>query len=180
MSNQIRQLTDNKARETYNPDPIIQAFNGLKNKLPYFERSLPEKVTSLGKQSEVYQNSSNSLFNVLINPGFNTTYQPTKAENNIMEIYRRSGEKVQFPRMAPKKFEFEGKPVELTPDEYAKFQKYTGDRTEKLLSNVQPIVMKDKQQEIKANQELAKQIQYALTAVNQEAKMLIMLNRKKR
>jgi GGDEF domain-containing protein len=105
-ANQVRQIADNTARETQAPTWFGRALNKIVSRTPMLSKTLPAQSKTLGSSNrEVYQNSSNTLFNVLINPGFINKYQVDPLIKTILEPYDREGRTGQFPRIAPKKLQ---------------------------------------------------------------------------
>ena len=104
---QIRQSTDNTARESFDPNPFKQAINRAVNKLPWFEKNLPESYKALGvKEKEIFQDGNNTLFNVFINPSFVSKYKVDPLVEIILDPYRNERRKRQLPRLAKGKLTY--------------------------------------------------------------------------
>ena len=99
--NQLRQYTgDNKARITYDPNPLQKALNRAVYKLPYFYKALPMTFKMLGVDSprETYQSGNNTLFNVFFNPGFVAEYKVNEQALALISPYDEELRKRQFPK----------------------------------------------------------------------------------
>ncbi len=127
------ELIDNTVRETYNPNPVKEAGNRVIAKIPGAAQSLPKRKNVWGKDYERYQDGSNNLFNVLINPAFVSTLKADPASKEIIGIFRATGEQSQAPHVVGKKVKItvDGKPqnVELTGQQISDYQAYLGTRT---------------------------------------------------
>jgi len=164
---QVRQLTDNVNRNTYDPSLLKQSLNLVKNKIPGLSNTLQPRIDVLGQQKEVFQNKSNNPANVFLNPAITTKYQDKPALQLPLNIFNQTGEKIQMPRLVDNKITDKGKTYQLTPKDLVNYQKYVGEETDrkfKALSNG-PI----------GNPEnTAKQLQKILTDINSKAKLKVL------
>ena len=134
--NQAKQLMENVQRETYDPDKIQQAFNQLKVKVPVVAGQLPQRYDTLGEKKVTYQN--NSLFNVLLNPGFTSRYKLTPEAKMIVELIDKTGDTSIAPRVPGKSvtvYNDNGEPSKqkLTTEQFTELQRLTGEETVRLL-----------------------------------------------
>lgn len=136
LGNQFRQLSDNTSRSTYDPNPAKEALNKVKLKLPVVSGTLPKNYTTLGQVKENYQDGSNNLFNVFLNPSFVSQYKLTPEAKMVVDTFRESGETKQIPRVVPKKFIVSGKSFVLSPQEYSEFQRIVGEITRDKFSKI--------------------------------------------
>lgn len=132
LLNQVRQVEENVARETYSPNAFEEAINKSKNRLPVIAKTLPKKYTVFGKEQKIYDNPS--LFNVFLNPGFISSYKPTPSAELVLNIYNSTGETKQIPRIVDKSLTFYGKNYQLSGEQYSQFQKRLGTKTEIVFS----------------------------------------------
>lgn len=102
------------------------------------------------------------MWNTMFNPGMTKVYDPTPAEEMIMDIYNQTGEKIQFPRLVDKNIK--GQP--LTTEQYTQYQQLVGQRTMEVFS----ILAADEEFRSRDPQEQAKVLQTALTELNQLTK----------
>ena len=146
--NQLRQYTgDNKARISYDPNPLQKALNRGIYKLPYFYKALPMAFKMMGEDAprEVYQNGNNSFWNVFFNPGFVATYQVNEQALALIAPYDEELRKRQFPRRPYQpgyKMEFSSKrfqrkfgvaklTAKLDPEDISKLQRIAANFTSK-------------------------------------------------
>jgi hypothetical protein len=134
--NQVRQLSDNTSRNTYNPDKLNEFGNRARNRIPILEKKLPPGYDTLGNQKEVYQNESNNLFNVLLNPAFVREYKPSREAEMVLEVLNDTGDSKVAPRRAVKYFRSGGERFDLTPEQYSEYQRRLGEATRKGLNRL--------------------------------------------
>ncbi|MEH7082971.1 hypothetical protein V7139_09585 [Neobacillus drentensis] len=132
--NQVRQLSDNKARTTYNPTFTGENLSRAKNRIPGIEKSLPPAYDTLGNERETYQNGSNNPLNVLLNPSFVSKYNPSPEEKFVIDFINKSGDKKPAPYLAKKKLGGQ----KLTAEQYAEYQRIMGSETQKGFKEVIP------------------------------------------
>jgi len=138
LLNQIRQSSDNNARITSDQNPLKEAFNRSVNKLPGLEKTLPQAFDTFGKPKEVYQNGSNNLANVFLNPAFVSNRNLTPESKMVLDVFNKTGETKQVPRVVSNNFVISGKKVILTPPELSHFQQLVGEKTLKGFNSLNP------------------------------------------
>ena len=129
LVNQFRQLIDNVSRNTQSDSYLDAMGNQVKMKVPGLSGDLPPRVDVLGRVRKTYQNDTNNPFNVFLNPAFVNRYEPTPTTELVLDIWARSGETIQLPRIAPRQIKVRGVTRPLTKMEQAQFQHYIGERT---------------------------------------------------
>ena len=134
--NQGVQLSDNKSRETYDPNAIVQAFNKVKARIPGVEATLPQSVNTLGQEQERYQGGSNNVYNVLFNPAFVGTIKQNPSAKEVLDIYDRSGQTQQAPRLVDRNVKINDQDTVLSPEQYTKYQKYVGTRADQAITTL--------------------------------------------
>lgn len=165
--NQVNQLTDNRRRETYDPSPLQQAVNRLKVKVPGLSQQLPQQYDTLGKPKEIYQDNSNNLFNVLLNPGFAAKYKLTPEAKLVVDLIAQTGDETLAPRVPGKSMtvripgEKESKSQKLTPEQFSRLQQLTGEETAKRLGRINPAA---------SNESKIKQVAKALNEAGERAR----------
>lgn len=137
--NQAKQLMDNAQRETYDPSKLQQAFNQLKVKIPGVAGKLPQRYDTLGEKKVTYQN--NSLFNVLLNPGFTSKYKLTPEAKMVVDLIAATGDTSVAPRVPGKSitvYTDNGEPStqKLTTEQFTELQRLTGEETVRLLKMI--------------------------------------------
>jgi hypothetical protein len=136
LMKQITQYFDNQVRETYDPNTLKESLNLAKAKIPFLAQTLPVRPDIFGKDKEIYQNGSNSIFNVFLNPAFVSKLEETPESKMVLDIYNQSGLTTQMPRVVNRSITLNGETRDLSTDEYIKLQKYTGDATHRLFSTL--------------------------------------------
>lgn len=129
LLNQARQFTDNTGRLTYDPDILKQAINKAIVKIPGVSGTLPTTYTTLGQQKETYQDGSNTILNVFLNPAFASRYKVSPEAQLAISTFKQTGETKQVPRVVKKYVVVEGKRFDLTPGEYSELQRIVGQKT---------------------------------------------------
>jgi hypothetical protein len=170
LLNQTKQLTDNTTRNTYDPSIGKETLNKVKARIPGLANTLQPRITTLGKQKETYKDGSNSLFNVLLNPSNTSKYDPTPGTEMILDIYEKSGEKIQFPRIAMTYVMVKGEKINLLPDEVTKLQTIMGEKTAKAFDQI----AMNRSFRASAPEAQAKKLQSMLTEISQDAKQQIL------
>lgn len=126
-ANQIKQLTDNARRETYSPNKLDQSLNKAQARIPGLAGKLPQQYDTLGNPKETYQN--NSAANVLLNPGFSSTYKLSPEAKLIVDLINESGAESLAPRVPSKSITVNGEKVQLTGDQFSRYQQLQGEET---------------------------------------------------
>lgn len=134
--NQIKQLTDNTRRNADDPNIAKKAVNLVKNKIPGLAQSLPAQVDTKGEDKEMYQGGGNNLFNVLFNPAFESNLKDDPVGQEVLRIYRDTGESSQAPRSIGKTIQINNQSVKLTAKERQEMQRYTGKLTEAMFKKI--------------------------------------------
>ena len=128
---------------------------------------MPPAFDTMGKQKEVYQDGSNNLFNVFLNPAFTSKYKTTPEAQKVLDVLDRTGDTTIVPRVAAKKVTIDGQSHQLTDEQYSTLQRLQGLQTAKLLqsfnqksndkSNVENINDRLTEAKVRALKELQKQ-----------------------
>ena len=123
---QWMQLDDNAARETRDSSPFRQYVNQLKAQLPGLSRTLPQKYDIAGQPVERWAQDSNTIFNVMFNPGMVTYIKGSPVLTEMGEIYRRTADGRAVANQVKPEFTLEGVKVRLTDEEISAMQKDMG------------------------------------------------------
>lgn len=169
-SNQVRQLTDNTKRSTYDPNGVMESLNMLTNKIPGLSYLLKPQVNSLGQNNEVYQGGSNNLFNVLFNPAFTSQYKPDQAAKLPLGIMSDTGETKQIPTTTNTSQKVNGTNVDLTPQQNEDFQRYVGLKTKDYLTQA----AKDPKFMSLSQQDQAQRISGAISNIQSAARIQVL------
>lgn len=133
---QTNQATDNVSRETYSPSVVEESINLAKARIPGLSQTLPKRYTVFGEEMQRYQDGSNSLFNVFLNPAFVTKLDETPGGKEVIDIYERSGETQQAPRLVSKSVTINGQKIKLNGEQISQYQQYVGERTKEIFDNL--------------------------------------------
>lgn len=174
--NQVRQLTDNTARSTYDEDKVQYSINLVKSRIPGLASTLEPTITNFGEEQEIYQNGGNNLFNVLFNPSFVTKYDPTPEAKLVLDLWKETGEVNMAPRKLQKKQKVNGKERQLTPEEYTKMQRFTGTITRQYFNK---LAQNEKFRNAPEDEQIAA-MGKVLTAVGSAAKIHILGDKPKK
>lgn len=123
---QTRQLTDNTYRVTEDEDFIKETWKKIKNRIPGMSKELPEQIGIDGYKKEIFQNSSNNVFNVMFNPGFVTRYEPTPGIELMLDLFKESRSRKVLPDEAPATVTIDKQTIPLTQDEINLYQMSIG------------------------------------------------------
>jgi histone H3/H4 len=172
LLNQVKQMTDNTARNTASDDPVQKAINLIKNRIPGLSKTLPAIITSTGKVKELYQGGTNNPLNVILNPAFVSKYVETPGSKLIIDLYKSTGKVTQFPRLKSA-ITIYGQPQVLSNEQKADLQQYIGMMTMNALDTLPTATVKLNKKGIKFNdltdEQKLKCIGDILTQVNASA-----------
>lgn len=135
--NQIGQLTDSTMRNPYAPDFKQEALNRVIARVPGLRNTLQPRIDQYGR-TVTAENlvGGNNAFNVFLNPAFFRKVNLSPENQLVFDIFRRTGETQQAPRVAPEKITINGQQYAVTPEEYTRYQKYIGSRTQTAFSGL--------------------------------------------
>lgn len=176
FSNQIVQLGDNISKETYDPSALKQSFNRVISRIPFAQDSLPNKVGVLGQDQQRYQNNSNNFINVFLNPAFVSKISENPTAKEVLDIFNRSGETQQAPRVVDKKIKINGYMQSLTPTELGEYQRYVGVRADNMIREL----MNDPNYQNMSDEGKATLIGNNLSNINSAAKIELFGNNPKK
>ena len=165
LINQIRQLEDEYLRETYDPSMFKTQLNKLVSRIPGLSKILPKKIGTMGEELKVYR-GENTFFNVMFNPSNIADFKPNKLQQEIFGIYEQSGNKIQFPRVAPKFIKLKGETIPLSSDEFLTYQQKLGLLTQKAFGKI----MNNQNYKLFNDDKKAKILQTILTKANSRVK----------
>lgn len=135
--NQLKQKLDNTSRSTYDPSKLNIAKNQAKNKVPGLASQLPPSYDTLGRKKEGYQGKSNTLYNVFLNPAFESHYNPSSEAKMVLDTINDTGDTSLAPRRAQKYMMVGGKKYDLNPKQYAEYQRRLGTEVRTNLQELQ-------------------------------------------
>lgn len=170
---QVNQATDNTVRNTHSPDKIEYSLNLAKSRIPGLAQTLPEKYTVFGDVMKRYED--NNLFNVFLNPAFVNTLKENPAGQEVLDIFERSGETQQAPRVVDKSVKINGNQKQLTGEEQSRYQQYIGTKTKEIFDQL----VQDDTFKLLEDEEKAKKMANILTDINSAAKIELFGNNPK-
>lgn len=161
LGKQIAQLMDGTTRSTYDPGYGQESINMVKAKVPGLSKGLQPKIDTFGQPVQAF-GGENSIFNVMLNPGYTTKEKSGPVINMLLDIYDKTGETIQFPRVVPKKI---GDKT-LTAEEMRKYQEAFGKETMRQFAEL----ANDKSFRKLPAEKQAKKLQGIMTDINAEVK----------
>lgn len=123
---QWMQLTDNSVRETRDSSVFRQYVNELKSQLPGLSKTLPQKYDIAGQPVERWAKDSNTVFNVLFNPGMTTYIKGSPALSEMSRVFEMTANPSAVPNQVSREFKLDGVTVRLTDEEISAMQKDMG------------------------------------------------------
>jgi len=125
-------------------DPTMRETGGklgpkLIAKTPLLSTKLPAKVDLFGreiKQSEGRGVVARSFENFLSPGYYSSGANSTPGIKEAYRVYKATGEKNVFPKLAPSSFTVKGEPLKLTIEEKVAFQKNMGERNLKVFNSI--------------------------------------------
>ncbi len=136
LLSQINQLTDNTTRSTYDPNWLRGAQKQVANKVPILGKTLEPTITPTGQNKERYQDKSNNVLNVFLNPAFVSTYKGSPVLDEVQRLQDTTGETSQFPKLVAKNFTKDGQGIPLSPTQLTNLQRTTGQLAVKQLGTI--------------------------------------------
>jgi hypothetical protein len=169
-SNQVRQLTDNTNRNTYDPNPVKESLNRVANRVPWLANTVNPRVGSLGDNRKNYQNDTNNPLNVFFNPAFVNKYQPKDSARLPLDINDRTGETKQAPRSITTNQTVNGKSIKITAQQNEDLQRFVGEATDEAFTQLSqnPAFMK------LSDEDKAKKMSSLITDINKAGKVQIL------
>lgn len=141
---QVSDITDKYTKLTYGQDLIGNIKRSITNKIPILSSQEAKKYDTLGREVLKY-GGDNNIFNSFINPSNVNKEKNNEVGKEILDIYKETGDKTIFPRVAPTYIITGGEKISLTTKEQSEFQKISGETTNteitKLLNNADYISM---------------------------------------
>ncbi|MHB8172107.1 MAG: hypothetical protein ACYDG6_11300 [Thermincolia bacterium] len=145
LLNQVRQYSDNTSRVTYDPSRLQETVNRVKLKIPGQAEELPVAYDTMGNAKENYQSGTNTLFNVFLNPAFVSKYKVSPEAQQVIKLFKETGETKQIPRVVSKFIMAGGKKIDLTPEEYSDLQRLVGEYTKEGFSQIDTTISPEEQ-----------------------------------
>ena len=141
---QINTYFDPYLRETYDPNPLIQAGNNIISGIPGISQNLPLKYDVTGQPIAKYGTEGNGIENALntfVNPVFANQKKDDATMQKLIDLYEQTGDKSVLLPMAAKQINFkdlQGNKVKrkLTGREVSQYQQQLGVVNKQLLDGI--------------------------------------------
>ena len=135
--NNAGQLTDEYKRVSYDStDAYFKTnVNKILAKIPGLRTTLEKQIDTFGNEQKQYK-SGNDFWSTFINPGYNSTYDPTPLQEEILRVYQETGDKGVFPITAGGSITFKNETTKLNPKQKMTYQKTSGEYVTQILSKV--------------------------------------------
>lgn len=173
--NQINQLIDNKARSTYDPNPLASGVKKVEAKIPGVASTLQPQVNILGKPTERYQGGTNNPFNVFLNPAFVSKYAPNNVLNEVKRLQNTTSETSQIPKQVAYTQKVNGKNVQLSPQQVTDLQTFVGQKAGEQLSKI----ISSPDYKKASDGDKVTMLTSALTAISQAGRAVVLNDNKK-
>ena len=126
--NQVNQYMDNVSRNSTASEGFDRLIDRVAARTPLLGGKMTERRTTTG-QPRLKIPSGNTFINVFLNPAFTDTIKSDPIGNELMRLYRESGQKQQFPRKAKRSLTVNGERQKLDAEQIARYQHATGKLT---------------------------------------------------
>lgn len=135
--NQFASVFDSTGRSTYDPNKLTEAKNKVISRIPGLRNTLQPSVDVFGNEKKNYESQGlMRIIDVMFNPAFVSTVKDNPSAKEVLDIYSRSGETSQAPRVVPKTVKINGENIKVTPEQYTQYQKYVGTKTQQVFDSL--------------------------------------------
>jgi len=167
--NQVNQYMDNVSRNTTASDDLFDgALDRVVGRLPKVAESLPPRRTTTGQVRKKIP-SGNDFFNVFFNPAFTDTIKSDPVGNELMRLFKESGQTKQFPRRAGRSLTINGEKQKLDAEQIGRYQHAIG----KLTMNRYMQLMRSERYHFKGDEDRAKILADEMTDIATATKVVM-------
>lgn len=135
---QIAEVVDPTARTTYEYNNIPKtAFNKVVAKLPFASKTLQPATDTMGRsimKNGAEEGKVPNIFNIFLNPATTAKRKENPSAEEIYRLYKETGDKTVFPRVAPYYETLNKEKVVLTPKQKTKIQQISGTKANSLIA----------------------------------------------
>ena len=135
---QIAEVVDPTARTTYEYNNISKtALNKVVAKLPFASKTLQPATDTMGRsimKNGAEEGKVPNLFNIFLNPATTAKRKENQSAEEIYRLYKETGDKTVFPRVAPYYETLNKEKVVLTPEQKTKIQQISGTKANSLIT----------------------------------------------
>jgi hypothetical protein len=137
LSRQAANVGDTTQRTSYDPNPLKETYNKTIMSIPGMRNTLEPKLNVFGQEQPNYPGGvMKRLFDIFINPAFVSVVNENPTAKEVLDIYQRSGETQQAPRIAPQSISINGQKIPVTAKQYTEYQRYIGTKTNDMFNNI--------------------------------------------
>lgn len=135
--NNAGQFTDEYKRVSYDAtDAYFKTnVNKILAKIPGLRNTLEKQIDTFGNEQKQYKNG-NDFWSTFINPGYNSTYDPTPLQEEILRVYNETGDKGVFPITAASSVTYKNEATKLNPKQRMTYQKASGEYVTQILAGL--------------------------------------------
>lgn len=135
---QIAEVVDPTARTTYEYNNIPKtALNKVVAKLPFASKTLQPATDTMGRsimKNGAEEGKIPNIFNIFLNPATTAKRKENPSAEEIYRLYKETGDKTVFPRVAPYYETLNKEKVVLTPKQKTKIQQISGTKANSLIA----------------------------------------------
>lgn len=136
---QIAEVVDPKARTTYEYNNIPKtALNKVVARLPFASKTLQPATDTMGRsimKNGAEEGKMPNIFNIFLNPATTAKRKENPSAEEIYRLYKETGDKTVFPRVAPYYETLNKEKVVLTPEQKTKIQQISGTKANSLIAD---------------------------------------------
>lgn len=136
---QIAEVVDPTARTTYEYNNIPKtALNKVVAKLPFASKTLQPATDTIGRstmKNGAEEGKVPNIFNIFLNPATTAKRKENPSAEEIYRLYKETGDKTVFPRVAPYYETLNKEKVVLTPEQKTKMQQISGTKANSLIAD---------------------------------------------
>lgn len=136
---QIAEVVDPTARTTYEYNNISKtALNKVVAKLPFASKTLQPATDTMGRsimKNGAEEGKVPNIFNIFLNPATTAKRKENPSAEEIYRLYKETGDKTVFPRVAPYYETLNKEKVVLTPEQKTKIQQISGTKATSLIAD---------------------------------------------
>ena len=135
--NNAGQFTDEYKRVSYDAtDAYFKTnVNKVLAKIPGLRTTLEKQIDTFGNEQKQYK-GGNDFWSTFINPGYNSTYDPTPLQEEILRVYNETGDKGVFPITAASSVTYKNEATKLNPKQRMTYQKASGEYVTRILAGL--------------------------------------------
>ena len=135
---QIAEVVDPTARTTYEYNNIPKtALNKVVAKIPFASKTLQPATDTMGRnimKNGAEEGKMPNIFNIFLNPATTAKRKENPSAEEIYRLYKETGDKTVFPRVAPYYETLNKEKVVLTPKQKTKIQQISGTKANSLIA----------------------------------------------